>query len=91
VFDEATSSLDEQSQAFVQEAVDALFRGRTVFVIAHRLSTVRRADEILVLHRGRLVERGSHDQLLARDGFYASLHKLSQGGELLDVAAGEPL
>lgn len=87
VFDEATSSLDEKSQALVQEAIQNLFRGRTVFIIAHRLSTVRRADEILVLHMGRLVERGSHDDLLRRDGFYASLHRISRGAELLDLEA----
>jgi len=83
VFDEATSSLDEESQAHVQAAIQNLFRGRTVFIIAHRLSTVRRADEILVLHKGRLIERGSHDELLARGGFYASLCHISEGGELL--------
>ena len=85
VFDEATSSLDEESQALVQEAIQNLFRGRTVFIIAHRLSTVRRADEILVLHKGQLVECGSHDELLRCDGFYASLHRISRGSELLDL------
>jgi ABC-type multidrug transport system fused ATPase/permease subunit len=83
VFDEATSSLDEESQALVQQAIQNLFRGRTVFIIAHRLSTVRRADEILVLHQGRLIERGSHDELLRRDGFYASLCRISAGEEML--------
>ena len=82
VFDEATSSLDEESQVLVQEAIQNLFRGRTVFIIAHRLSTVRRADEILVLQNGRLVERGTHDELLQRGGFYASLCRISEGGEL---------
>jgi len=81
IFDEATSSLDEESQALVQDAIQNLFRGRTVLIIAHRLSTVRRADEILVLHQGRLVERGAHDELLRLGGFYASLCRISQGGE----------
>jgi ABC-type multidrug transport system fused ATPase/permease subunit len=79
VFDEATSSLDEESQALVQQAIQNLFRGRTVFIIAHRLSTVRRADEILVLSRGRLVEQGSHEELLRANGFYASLCRISEG------------
>jgi ATP-binding cassette subfamily B protein len=83
IFDEATSSLDEESQALVQDAIQNLFRGRTVLIIAHRLSTVRRADEILVLHQGRLIERGTHDELLRRDGFYASLCRISQGGEVI--------
>jgi subfamily B ATP-binding cassette protein MsbA len=84
VFDEATSSLDEESQALVQQAIQNLFRGRTVFIIAHRLSTVRRADEILVLHKGRLIEQGSHDELLRREGFYASLCRISQGDEVME-------
>jgi len=87
VFDEATSSLDEESQALVQDAIQTLFRSRTVFIIAHRISTVRRADEILVLHRGRLIERGRHDELVRSDGFYASLCRISQGDDLLDATA----
>jgi len=83
VFDEATSSLDEESQALVQQAIQNLFRGRTVFIIAHRLSTVRRADEILVLSKGRLVEQGRHDELLRRNGFYASLCRISEGQPVL--------
>ncbi|MBM3335288.1 ABC transporter ATP-binding protein [Candidatus Sumerlaeota bacterium] len=83
IFDEATSSLDEQSQALVQDAIANLFRGRTVLIIAHRLSTVRRADEILVLGKGRLIERGTHNELLERNGFYASLYRISQGDEFL--------
>jgi ATP-binding cassette, subfamily B, bacterial MsbA len=74
ILDEATSALDTESERLVQEAIDRLLAGRTVFVIAHRLSTVRHADLILVLERGRVVERGTHDQLLALRGAYHRLH-----------------
>jgi ATP-binding cassette subfamily B protein len=70
IFDEATSSLDTESERAVQQNVDSLLEGRTAFVIAHRLSTVRDADLILVLERGRLVEQGSHDELMKRRGLY---------------------
>jgi subfamily B ATP-binding cassette protein MsbA len=74
ILDEATSALDTESERLVQEAIDRLLAGRTVFVIAHRLSTVRHADLILVLERGRVVERGTHDALLAARGAYYRLH-----------------
>jgi subfamily B ATP-binding cassette protein MsbA len=84
ILDEATSALDTESERLVQAAVDRLLEGRTVFVIAHRLSTVRHATQILVLDRGEVVERGTHDELLARGGAYARLYQLQFRGE------GEP-
>ena len=79
IFDEATSSLDYESERIIQQNMQEIAKGRTVFIIAHRLSTVRRCDRILTIERGRLVEDGSHDELIRTGGRYASLHRLQSG------------
>ncbi len=84
VLDEATSALDSESEALIQDALLTLLSGRTAIVIAHRLSTVRRMDELIILDRGRMVERGSHDALLGRDGVYSSLWAHQSGGFLVE-------
>ena len=76
VFDEATSHLDCESESIIQEALETLAKGRTVFVVAHRLSTVRRANRIVVIEQGRIVEMGKHEELLARRGVYHKFHTL---------------
>ena len=76
LLDEATSALDAQSEQLVQLALDRLMQGRTTLVIAHRLATIRDADAIVVLDRGRVVDQGTHDELVAKGGRYAELAKL---------------
>lgn len=76
ILDEATSALDTESEKLVQEALDKLTSSRTTIAIAHRLSTIRNADEICVLHEGRIVERGRHDDLIAKNGYYKKLHEM---------------
>jgi ABC-type multidrug transport system fused ATPase/permease subunit len=75
ILDEATSSVDSRTEALIQSALQTLLKGRTSFVIAHRLSTIRDADQVLVMQAGQVVERGAHDQLLARNGLYAELYR----------------
>ena len=79
IFDEATSALDYESERAIQENMKEISAGRTVFIIAHRLSTVRHADRIITIERGRIVEDGSHDQLIRSNGRYAKLHYLQAG------------
>jgi ATP-binding cassette subfamily B protein len=74
ILDEATSSVDTRTERLIQKAFDELLKGRTAFVIAHRLSTIRNADVILVLKAGEIIERGKHDELLAKKGFYYDLY-----------------
>ncbi len=89
ILDEATSSVDTHTELLIQEAMDSLMRGRTSFVIAHRLSTIRNADLILVIRDGNIVEQGTHEELLARGGFYAELYN-SQFEPVEEEAWPEP-
>ena len=76
ILDDSTSSVDMGTEYQIQQALAEVIKGRTTFVIAHRLSTLRRADLVLVMDEGRIVERGSHQELLAHDGFYRRIHDL---------------
>jgi len=88
ILDEATSSVDTRTERLIQRAFDELLRGRTAFVIAHRLSTIRNADMILVLRDGEIIERGKHDELLAKQGFYYDLY-MSQFKKQEEAIAAE--
>ena len=74
ILDEATSSIDTRTEIQIQSAMDNLMKGRTSFIIAHRLSTIKNADLILVMNHGDIVEQGTHEELLAKNGFYADLY-----------------
>jgi ATP-binding cassette subfamily B multidrug efflux pump len=89
ILDEATSSVDTRTELLVQQAMSALRQDRTSFVIAHRLSTIRDADVILVMRDGAIVEKGSHDELLALDGAYAELYAAQFSGAAVDIDSGE--
>ncbi|MBE3064493.1 MAG: ATP-binding cassette domain-containing protein, partial [Spirochaetes bacterium] len=88
ILDEATSSVDTRTEVLIQKAMAALMKGRTSFVIAHRLSTIRDAKTILVMNHGKIIETGSHRELLARGGFYADLYNSQFTGAALDQQAG---
>ena len=74
ILDEATSSIDTRTELMIQKAFQKLMEGRTSFVVAHRLSTIRESDHILVMDKGHIVEQGTHEELLAKNGFYAKLY-----------------
>jgi ATP-binding cassette, subfamily B, multidrug efflux pump len=79
ILDEATSSIDTESEQLIQRAIDKLISGRTNIIIAHRLSTIRKADVIMVLDKGEIREMGGHDELLSKRGFYANLYEMQFG------------
>ncbi|MFO0615103.1 MAG: ABC transporter ATP-binding protein [Polyangiaceae bacterium] len=90
ILDEATASVDSDTEARLQRAIESILEGRTSLVIAHRLSTIRSADRIVVFHKGRIVEQGSHEELLASDGVYARLHKLQFAKTVVETGEAKP-
>jgi len=86
ILDEATSNVDSRTEVLIQQAMATLMQGRTSFVIAHRLSTIRDAETILVMNKGRIIEHGNHQELLAQGGFYADLYNSQFAGASLDDA-----
>ena len=78
ILDEATSALDTESERLVQDALEKLMKTRTTVAVAHRLSTIKHADEICVLHEGKIVERGTHEELIKKEGYYKKLHDMQQ-------------
>ncbi len=90
VLDEATSSVDTETEALIQDALAKLMAGRTSIIIAHRLSTIRNVDRIIVLHHGRVVEQGTHDDLLAQAGIYRNLYELQYQNALDHGISAQP-
>ena len=85
ILDEATSSIDTETEQLIQQAIERVMRNRTSIVVAHRLSTIQRADQILVLHHGEIRERGTHQELLAQRGLYYKLYQLQYKDQELDA------
>jgi ATP-binding cassette subfamily B protein len=81
ILDEATSSVDPRTEHLIQEGLEELLKGRTAVIVAHRLATIRMADRVFVVHKGRIAEQGTHDELLARDGIYSRLYRLQYVAE----------